>query len=110
MKVKVIENYDGYEGERPLFRTFSKGTKVTMTGEMSEEFAHWYPCLIEGHETFVPSCYLADGSLVKDYNPTEMSQQAGDVLEVLEIANAWFLCQNEQGEQGWIPAEFVVSC
>ena len=81
MKVKVVEKYHGYGGERPIFPTFSKGTKVIITGEMDDDFAHWYPCEIEGHVTFIPANFICDGHLARDYNPTELIQEKDDILE-----------------------------
>ena len=91
------------------FPTYKKGTPVNITGNEDEDFPHWYPCTFDGHNTFVPDTYFADGKLTKDYNPTELPQQPGDVLEVLEIVNAWLFVENEQGVRGWFPTECVVS-
>jgi len=101
--VKVVQNHSG-EG---IFPTFSKGTPVKITGEECREFAHWFPCEIEGHKTYIPESFLLDGALSKDYNPTELVQRAGDVLVVNEIVNAWLMATNEKGQTGWIPAEAV---
>jgi len=109
MKVKVIENYQGYEGERPIFPKFPKGEKVTLTGEMCNDFTHWYPCDIASYPTYIPESFIQDGRLARDYNPTELSQNIGDVLEVQEIVNAWLIATNSEGVTGWIPAEAVVS-
>ena len=104
MKVKVVKNHFG-EGQFP---TFEKGTKVTLAKECTH-FLHWYACDIAGNETFVPNCFVCDGVLTRDYNPTELVQETGDVLEVIEIIYAWLIASNEQGVTGWIPAEVVVS-
>ena len=109
MKVKVIKKYHGYGGERPVFPTFVKGTKVFITGEMDEDFAHWYPCEINGYETFIPESFICGGLLARDYNPTELRQEKGDILEVQEIVNAWLVATNADGRTGWIAAESVVS-
>ncbi|MCL1995754.1 MAG: hypothetical protein FWG63_06075 [Defluviitaleaceae bacterium] len=105
MKVKVIEQHDG-EG---MFPTFSKGTKVTVTGEETKGFKHWFPCEIEGYQTYIPESFISEGVLVRDYNPTELIQNVGDILDVQEIANAWIVATNKRGEIGWIPAESVIS-
>lgn len=105
MKVVVIQQHTG-EGQFP---TFSEGAKVTITGYESNHFFHWFPCRIEGRDTFVPKSFIADGALTRDYNPTELIQNEGDVLEVVEIVNAWLIAKNSDGQVGWIPAEAVVS-
>ena len=108
MKVTVIANYPS-EWEVIQFPTFPRGTAVSMVAEEDADFAHWHAAQIEGRETFVPVSFVTDGRLNRDYNPTELSQKAGDILEVREIVNAWLIATNERGETGWITAESVVS-
>ncbi|MCL1882668.1 MAG: SH3 domain-containing protein [Defluviitaleaceae bacterium] len=105
MRVKVIQDHPG-EGQFPIF---SKGTNVTITGGECDEFAHWFPCEIDGHQTYIPEIFLSDGNLTRDYNPTELVQDVGDILEVREIVNAWLFAANDKGQTGWIPAEAVIS-
>jgi len=105
VKVKVIAQHIG-EG---VFPTFVKGTAVDAMGEEGTHFLNWYPCAIKGHETYVPECFVCDGKLVRDYNPTELVAEVGDILEVREIVYAWLIAVNENGTMGWIPAESVVS-
>ena len=72
-------------------------------------FRDWKTCEIDGHETFVPLSFVKDGKLIRDYNPTEIVAKAGDVLQVIEIVNAWLFVKDKVGTIGWIPAEIVVS-
>ena len=104
MKVKVIQSHPGC-GQFP---TFQKGTKVII-GEENTHYLHWCACEIAGYETFVPKAFVSDGKLTKEYNPTELIQEAGDLLEVREIIYAWLIATNEKGLTGWIPAEAVLS-
>ena len=108
MKAKVIKNTHA-EWEFKEFPTFGKGTKVTLADQSDEHFLHWFPCEIERHETFVPESFVSNGALTREYNPTELVQIAGDILEVREIVNAWLIATNEKGVTGWIPAEVVIS-
>jgi len=106
MKVKVVQNHPG-AGQFPAF---PKGTTVTLTEkEPCTHFLHWWACDISGHATYVPECFVRDGKLIRDYNPTELIQKTGDILEVREIVYAWLLATNAEGTTGWIPAEVVVS-
>jgi len=105
LKVKVIQNHDG-EGQFP---TFDKGAKVKIIGDECVEFSHWFPCEIEGYQTYVPESFIAEGLLARKYNPTELVQSVGDLLVVNEIVNAWLIATNESGHMGWIPAEAVES-
>ena len=91
------------------FPTFKKGTVITMQQESDAHFLHWHECEIEGYQTFVPDVFVCEDTLVRDYNPSELVQNVGDVLEVKEIAYAWLLATNGEGVTGWIPAEIVVS-
>ncbi len=90
------------------FPTFANGTRVRLK-EACEHYLHWYACEIEGFETYIPDIYVSDGVLTRDYNPTELVQDEGDIIEVREIAYEWLLGMNERGVTGWIPAEAVVS-
>jgi len=104
MKVRVVAQHLG-EGAFPVF---AKGTAVKM-GEEATHFLHWYSCVIEGYETYVPECFVCDGKLICDYNPTELAAEAGEILEVREIVYAWIIATNGDGVKGWIPAESVLS-
>ena len=109
MKIKVMQNYPNKWEFQGQFPTFAKGTAVILAVEEDVDFAGWYACDIAGHKSYVPKVFVCDGKLTRDYNPTELIQAAGDILEVQEIAYAWLLATNEQGVTGWIPAEVVVS-
>ena len=109
MRVRVIKKHP-CQWEFQQFPSFEKGAAVRITQEEETGFLGWYACVINGHETYVPESFVCDGVLVREYNPTELVQEAGDLLEVLEIVNAWLIAKNENGTVGWIPAEVVVSC
>ena len=107
MKVKVIRaNKWEHPGEFP---DFEKGAAVKIAKEEDADFLGWYACDIAGYETFVPKSFVYNGVLAREYNPTELVQEVGDILEVREIINAWLFAKNENGVTGWIPAESVVS-
>ena len=105
MKVKVVCEHLG-EGQFP---TFTKGSKVILTGDECTHFVNWFPCEIDGYQTYIPKGFFENGFLSRDYNPTELIQNAGDVLQVREIVYAWLFASNESGQTGWIPAQAVVS-
>ena len=107
MKVKVVRSSRWeHPGEFP---TFEKGTPVTLAKEEDTDFLGWYACDIAGYKPYVPKAFVRDGKLIRDYNPTELIQKAGDILEVQEIVYAWLLATNDKGVSGWIPAECVIS-
>ena len=105
VQVKVLQEHHG-EG---AFPTFPQGAAVTLTGAEDTHFLHWYPCEIDGHQTFVPGSFVRGGVLTRDYNPTELEQKEGDKLTVHEIVNAWLLATSETGQTGWIPAEICIT-
>ena len=106
MKVKVIRPS---RWEPPgAFPTFDAGTPITLDEE-GTHFLGWYACDISGHKSYVPNVFVRDGKLTRDYNPTELIQEPGDILDVQEIVYAWLLATNDRGVTGWIPAECVVS-
>ena len=104
MRVKLVVKHDG-EG---IFPSFAAGTPVKI-GENCTHFIGWCACVIEGHNTYLPHIFVENGKLLRDYNPTELVQDIGDILIVQEIVHSWLLATNESGEKGWIPAESVVS-
>ena len=107
MKVKVVRTS---KWEFPgVFSTFEKGTPITLACEEDADFSGWYACEIAGRRPYVPEVFVRDGKLTRDYNPTELIQEIGDILEVREIVYAWLLATNDKGITGWIPAECVVS-
>ena len=104
MNVKVIKNHLG-EGQFP---TFTTGVDVKM-GEGCTHFLNWSACKIEGHATYIPDIFVANGKLVRDYNPTELICEVGELIEVKEIFYAWFIAEKADGAIGWIPAEVCIS-
>jgi len=104
MKVRITEKHEG-EG---TFPTFEKGTAVKLK-ERGTHYLNWYACDIKGHQTYVPDTFVIDGKLSRDYNPTELVQEAGDIVEVHEIIYSWLIATNQNGVTGWVPAEKTVS-
>jgi len=109
MKVKVMQDYPSKWEFQGHFPTFEKGTPVILAQEEDEDFTGWYACEIAGHKPYIPSTFVRDGVLTRNYNPTELIQKAGDILEVVEIVYAWLLATNDKGITAWIPAETVTS-
>lgn len=104
MKVIMIDQHDG-EGQFP---TFSMGETVHNL-EACEEYAHWMSCTIRGMETFIPDIFVEDNILIRDYNPTELIVDKNENIEIEEIVYEWLYGRSTKGEQGWIPAEKVIS-
>jgi len=106
ISVKVISDHGG-EGVFPIF---AAGTPVNLTPDGGcTHFVNWHACEIMGHNTYVPQCFVAEGKLTQEYNPTELVAKAGEILCIEKIVYAWLFAVDKHGECGWIPAEVVVS-
>ena len=106
MMIKIVQNHKG-EG---VFPNFSKGTPVKFTEQSEDEQSlHWFSCEIDGHKTYIPDCFVSNGRLNCEYNPTELICDSGEILEVLKIVYEWFVVKNSRGDVGWVPAEIAIS-
>ncbi len=43
----------------------------------------------------------------KDYDASQLTVIAGEVLVVLDTVGEWLLCRNERGIQGWVPKRIL---
>ena len=117
MTLLVTESHEG-QGE---FSTFQKGTAVDelvsdpayphYAEEIwgSDSNPHWSLTEIEGYEVFIPDIYVTDGFLNRDYNPTELIVEEGQKVTLLGIIFEWLYVKDENGVEGWLPANKVVS-
>ena len=104
MKVAVIDQPDG-EGQFP---TFHAGETVHNL-QPCDESTHWMSCKINGFDTYIPATFVHGAILARDYNPTELVADKGEILEIEAIAHEWLYGKNDKGVYGWIPAEKVLS-
>lgn len=104
MKAFITDRHDG-EGTFPVFPA---GTVVENI-EPNEEYDHWLSCSINGMNTYVPDVFVKDDRLTREYNPTELVVDKGELVEVEEIVYEWLYAEKADGTRGWIPAEKVVS-
>jgi len=104
MNVLVVEKHEG-EGAFPLF---AKGTAVADV-KACHQYAHWCSCVIDGHETYVPDAYVVDGALIRDYDPTELIAEKGQIVTLISIVFEWVYVKDGNGTEGWLPASKVIS-
>lgn len=104
MNLQVIEKHDGYG----IFPLFPKGTMVSEY-KPCEEYAHWYSCVIDGHETFVADVFVSNGVLNRNYNPTELIVEKGQIVMLIDLVFEWLYVKDENDEAGWLPASNVIS-
>jgi hypothetical protein len=87
-----------------------KGTPVSeLKDGTDDEVRYWFPCIIDGNDTFIPETFVADGVLNRDYNPTELVVKKGQIVTLLELVFEWVYIKDESGREGWLPASKVVS-
>lgn len=104
MKVVVVDKHDG-EGRFPAF----KAGEAVHNMQACDESVHWKFCTINGFDTYIPEVFVHNGVLARDYDPTEILIEAGEVLEVEAVVYEWLYVKNAVGICGWIPAEKVLS-
>jgi hypothetical protein len=104
MQLVVFEKHDG-EGELPLF---SKGTAVNSFAPVDDN-SHWFSCVLNDHNTYIPETFVTEGVLNRDYNPTELVALRGQTVTLLNIIFEWVYVRDESGREGWLPASKVVS-
>ena len=104
MTLLVIDNHDG-EGTFPVFK---KGTTVNNIALVNDE-SHWYSCVIDGHKTYIPDIYVADGVLTKDYDPTEIIVKKDQSVTLIAVVFEWLYVKDENRKMGWLPANKVIS-
>ncbi len=68
----------------------------------------WIWCVNEeGMGAWVPESFVERRGVMctalRDYDSTELTVHAGDILEASEEANGWLWCRDREGRQGWVP-------
>ncbi|MGF6148216.1 Uncharacterised protein [Kingella potus] len=88
-----------------VFPTFAKGSAVENLAPCPQ-YPNWFACRIAGRDTYVPACFVADGRLLCDYNPTELRVSKGDKVMLAAVCYQWALV-GKDGETGWLPFEIL---
>ena len=84
-------------------------------GERDTEYPAWCWCTAEdGRQGWVPVELLgpvhggaARAPVLQDYNATELSVVAGDILDVVERRSDWIWARTTDGRVGWLPVTHV---
>ena len=65
-----------------------------------------------GKSGWVPEAYLnargSDGTVLRDYDATELDVEKGEELVLYEEVAGWYWCTNKAGRSGWVPVENLV--
>jgi hypothetical protein len=105
---RVIEDY---ESAYPDPLNLKTGETVSL-GERDDEYPGWIMATdSNGKAGWVPETYLEIdgdvGTLVRDYDATELTVNKGDVLRIIDEESEWVQCVTGDGKIGWIPLEKV---
>ena len=88
------------------------GAALTITPRQSE-WAGWLWCTDRyGKSGWVPERYIERcgpdaGVAGREYDATELSLAAGQTVRLGVFESGWYWCTDEQGRQGWLPAEHL---
>jgi hypothetical protein len=87
--------------------------EVVHIGREDDEYPGWWWCTNRaGHSGWMPSELLrpsgVDGEVLEDYEATELTVCAGDVVWVTCCRYDWMWVRSASGATGWIPASHVV--
>jgi multidrug efflux pump len=93
----------------PLIAT--KDTVVHLRQRSDAEPGWVYGISPDEKEGWIPQQWLRiegnRGTLLRDYDATELSLEVGDELSVTQALNGWYWARNAAGKEGWIPARAV---
>ena len=89
------------------------GDNVTVADKKTE-WPGWLWCTAgSGKAGWILADYIerkgTTGTLIVDYDATELTVEAGEVLEVLREQSGWAWCRTRDGRLGWIPLEVLGS-
>jgi len=66
-----------------------------------------------GKKGWIPDAYVdrsgAVGTILRDYDATELDVEKGEELFIHDEAAGWYWCTNTAGRSGWVPAENLAS-
>lgn len=102
-----------YQSEAPEPLIAKKGEKLQLLAPAppSSDFYGWWQCAnSEGKKSYVSNTFItiegSVGTLLRDYDATELTIAEGEKVQVLEEHNGWYWVQ--WGERlGWIPKKNV---
>jgi len=88
--------------------SFKPGDKL-VTGRRDDEFPGWVWCRIPvGNEGWAPEDFMQmtgdnKATAIENYSARELNTREGEKLQVIQELNAWVLCRNQAGDEGWVP-------
>jgi len=87
------------------------GDKVAI-GEKKSPWPGWTWITASGGKSgWIPETFIrrsaSVGTVLRDYDATELDVQKGEELVIHEEAAGWYWCLNKAGRRGWVPIENV---
>ncbi|MCE1252946.1 MAG: hypothetical protein LWX83_05285 [Anaerolineae bacterium] len=81
-------------------------------GREDTQYPGWIWCSHpSGRSGWTPLAYIsihgATATALTDYDASELTAAAGEVLTLLSLLNGWYWAEKTDGSAGWIPAEHV---
>jgi hypothetical protein len=107
---RVIKAYDRLY-DNPI--QVRKGDVVRVTErDMWQDRYLWLWCIADtGKEGWTPDVFIQlegdQGTLLRDYNATELTSAIGDNLLIIEEVGGWYWARKVTNEYGWIPTDCV---
>ncbi len=100
-----------YQSAYPDPIVLSVGDEVTIDDRESE-WSGWIWCTSrQGRSGWVPEKYVrrngSSGTVLRDYDATELSVTKGDALTIIDEESGWLLCRTADGRLGWVPKQNV---
>ena len=104
MKLRVIKAHKASFNYSVVFK---KGDKVR-AGREDPDMPGWFWCENKGGVwSWIPEEYLdrtgAKGTIIHNYDTTELTVDVGDVLDYVTEVKFWTLCRTHGGGKGWVP-------
>jgi hypothetical protein len=70
----------------------------------------WFYCkTVDGREGWAPSRILKGSIVTQNFDGTELTVEADEVIKVYYEETNWYWSKNKQGFEGWVPKEHVES-
>ena len=99
----------GYQSAYPDPLRLRLDEKITV--EQKEcNWPGWLWCTdSNGKSGWIPEVFVAingnEGTVVEEYDATELSVKKGDRLNVIREVAGWLICSTSDGRTGWVPIE-----
>ncbi len=105
---RVTRDYESPYGDPVVMRV---GETLSIA-DRKTDWKGWIWCTTrDGKSRWVPESFVGRtgevGTMLRDYESTELSVRVGEQLLLGEEVAGWVWCTNEAGRSGWVPSENV---